>query len=202
MISLENSIRTCKVNTSWQDRIQSSRFLDPAAAGICPVWNGLDTAGRPVSVNAYNHLTAGCSDPIQRIEVENHLRPQYAEYVTLSANGYTQDMYCNENMHGNFGLDLESNIIPTCCNNVSTLHVAAAPKTGCHAQISSVTGYATASTHGDHQVYMKNVTVPVEASTYVYPSAEADATMSQVDRDMQYMETEYYNNNLKHCAGF
>ena len=37
-ISLEGSIRTCKVDTAWDVRAQSDRFFNPNQM-ICPVWD-------------------------------------------------------------------------------------------------------------------------------------------------------------------
>tara|TARA_B100000902_G_C27301327_1_gene912974 strand:+ start:91 stop:663 length:573 start_codon:yes stop_codon:yes gene_type:complete len=89
-ISLESAIRTCKVDTAWANKVESDRFLNPAEM-MCPMWNGFDTAGRPVAPDSFMTKTAGCAYATDRVVVENNVsRPQYMEYVTLSANGIAQ----------------------------------------------------------------------------------------------------------------
>jgi len=91
-ISLEGSIRTCKVDTAWANKIQSDRFLNPNLM-VCPVWNGTDNAGRRVCADSFFTKRAGCNSADDRVTVENHLRPQYIEYVNLDANGIRGEMY-------------------------------------------------------------------------------------------------------------
>lgn len=96
-ISLNKSVRTCKVNTGWADRMYSDRFQNSEAI-ICPVWNGVDTAGRPSCKDAFYTKYQGCTSANDRIDVENLLRPQYMEYVTLDAigiSGAAEDCDCN-----------------------------------------------------------------------------------------------------------
>lgn len=96
-ISLNKSVRTCKVNTGWADRMWSDRFQNSEAI-ICPVWNGMDSTGRPSCSNAFYTKSQGCSSANDRIDVENDLRPQYMEYVTLDAvgiSGAADDCSCN-----------------------------------------------------------------------------------------------------------
>ena len=89
-LSLESSIRTCKVNSGWSQRLQSDRWLNPSST-VCPVWSqgnyGFDTQGRMVCRDSFNTKTAGCNSALDRITVENAQRPQYNEYVTLDAQG-------------------------------------------------------------------------------------------------------------------
>lgn len=98
-ISLNKSVRTCKVNTGWADRIQSDRFQNSDLM-MCPVWNQRDLAGRKVCADSFNTKRAGCNSSLDRIDVENFLRPQYMEYVTLDAAGIGGNMYGpgNENI--------------------------------------------------------------------------------------------------------
>lgn len=97
LISLEGSILTCKVNTAWANRIQSDRFENPSLM-VCPVWNGMDNAGRPVSADSYMTKTAGCNSALDRVDVENYQRPQYFEYLGLDAAGITGNIYKPNNM--------------------------------------------------------------------------------------------------------
>ena len=93
---------------------------------VCPVWNGKDTAGREVCQDSFNTKRGGCNSATDRVEVENNVsRPQYMEYITLSANGIAGNIYGNQskdvvdreidmksrnNISGNFGLQFGSNI--------------------------------------------------------------------------------------------
>ena len=91
-ISLNKSVRTCKVNTGWAPRIQSDRF-ENSNLMMCPVWNERDLAGRKVCADSFWTKREGCNSSLDRIDVENFLRPQYMEYVTLDAAGIDGNMY-------------------------------------------------------------------------------------------------------------
>jgi hypothetical protein len=106
---------------------------------VCPPWNGVDTAGRPVCLDSFDTKTAGCNSAGDRVNVENALRPQYIEYVNLDAAGIRgglqcdnqdcyQDTQCHQNtlkdVHnytGQFGYNtgFSQNIFPNCmsCQN-------------------------------------------------------------------------------------
>ena len=133
MISLESAIRTCKVETGLANKIQSERWLNSNDM-VCPMWNGVDTAGRSVNPDTFMTKTAGCATAEDRIVVENSLRPQFAEYINLGAQGIKGDIYGNttgyiesgnrsrtiadaRNYTGNFGMQLGTNIIPSCGKN-------------------------------------------------------------------------------------
>ena len=92
-ISLEGSIRTCKVDTAWANKMESDRFLNPNTM-VCPVWNGYDTSGRSVCPDSYYAKTAGCFSAADRVNVENDLRPKYIEYVNLDAAGIRGGQQC------------------------------------------------------------------------------------------------------------
>jgi hypothetical protein len=129
-ISLESSIRTCKVDTAYANKVESDRFLNPANM-VCPIWNGMDTAGRRVCPDSFWTKNAGCNSAEDRVMVENNQRPQYAEYINLSANGIdgsiygntmpynevgatTQDLRNINNITGNFGLQFGADVYPSC----------------------------------------------------------------------------------------
>jgi hypothetical protein len=95
MISLQGSLKTCKADTAWAERLQSNRFEDPENM-VCIPWNGRDNVGRPAYVDSWRTKTAGCNTPADRINVENTLRPQYMEMVTTDAHGFRSDLY-NDN---------------------------------------------------------------------------------------------------------
>lgn len=130
-ISLQSSIRSCKVDTGWAPRIESDRFENPMMM-MCPVWSGYDNAGRRVCPDSYYTKRAGCNSSEDRIVVENALRPQYMEYITLDAQGLQGPIYgANadrddadarqeldqvDNYSGNFGLQWRAQRYPTCTN--------------------------------------------------------------------------------------
>lgn len=131
-ISLEGSIRTCKIDTAYAPKVFSDRFLNPANM-VCPIWNGYDSAGRPVCADSYMTKRAGCNSAEDRVFVENYQRPRYVEYVNLSAGGIDGEFYgCPPTMTqwndmkaasdlsqshkvaGNFGLQFGANVYPNC----------------------------------------------------------------------------------------
>lgn len=92
MISLEASTRTCKVDTASAARIESDRFLNPNLV-VCPVWNGYDLAGRPVCADSFYTKRSGCNSAMDRVVVENNLRPQYFDYINLSDEGIRSNIF-------------------------------------------------------------------------------------------------------------
>lgn len=133
-ISLQSALRTCKVDTGWANKIESDRFLNPDNM-VCPIWNGIDTSGREVCPDSFVTKSAGCNSAEDRVVVENNVsRPQYMEYITLSANGIKGNIYGNtlgyqnselrtkslnnvNNYTGNFGLQFGADVIPHCSVN-------------------------------------------------------------------------------------
>jgi hypothetical protein len=131
-ISLEGSIRTCKVDTADAIRMESDRFLNPYYK-LCPNWTGTDLTGRPVCADSFYTKRAGCDSSLDRVNVENVLRPQYSDYIGLDARGilgdnlnYNDNLLENEmqnvwaqtqnlrNITGDFGQDLGKNLRPSC----------------------------------------------------------------------------------------
>lgn len=92
MISLENSIRTCKVETGSASRLESDRFLNSCNV-TCPVWNGQDSAGRFVCEDSFYTKSPGCNSAVDRVDVENYQRPQYFDYVNLDGYGIQGNLY-------------------------------------------------------------------------------------------------------------
>jgi len=91
ILNLESALRTCKVDTAYQQRIQSDRFLNPKNL-VCPVWNGLDTAGRVACADSFYTKREGCNSAEDRVGVENILRPQYMQYISDSlGNSYNNN---------------------------------------------------------------------------------------------------------------
>ena len=130
-VSLEAALRTCKVDTAWANRVESDRFLNPNNM-VCPIWNGVDTSGREVCPDSFWTKRAGCNSATDRVVVENNVsRPQYMEYITLSAGGINGNIYGNtmpyqnselrsrelkdvNKITGNFGLEFGANVYPSC----------------------------------------------------------------------------------------
>jgi hypothetical protein len=99
-LSLEKSIRTCKVSTGWADRIQSDRFLNPNQM-VCIPWNGFDNQGRSVCPDSFMTKSLGCNSADDRVTVENSLRPEYMSYIALNAGGIEGHIYGNTEAHTN-----------------------------------------------------------------------------------------------------
>jgi len=100
-ISLESALRTCKVNQSSANKVESDRFLNPDNM-LCPIWNGHDLAGRPVCPDSFMTKSRGCNSAQDRVLVENNVtRPQYMSYITLSQNGIAGEIYGNITSHKN-----------------------------------------------------------------------------------------------------
>ena len=124
-ISLQKSVRTCRVDTGWADKMQSDRFLN-SCQSLCPTWNGMDNYGRFVCQDSFKTETAGCRSAVDRIAIENYQRPQYFEYVNLDGFGVQGNMYSYDSgvrtngladIHkqaGNPGIDYGANIAPKC----------------------------------------------------------------------------------------
>jgi hypothetical protein len=91
-ISLQGSLKTCKIDTSWAERLRSDRFENPDNM-MCPVWSGRDLVGRPVSEDSFYTKLEGCNTPLDRVAVENTLRPQYMESITTDAYGFRSNLY-------------------------------------------------------------------------------------------------------------
>lgn len=130
-ISLESSIRTCKIDPAYAPKVFSDRFLNPGKM-VCPVWTGYDSVGRPACPDSYMTKSGGCNSAMDRVAVENHQRPRYVEYVNLNAGGIAGEFYDPQSMNqwdtmkrnqalyelnnttGNFGMQLGANVYPGC----------------------------------------------------------------------------------------
>lgn len=85
-VSLTANLLTDKVQTGAAAQSFTYRVQDPNAQ-MCPVWNGQDLAGRPVCEYSFYTKRAGCNSSLDRITVENFLRPKYTSFVTTNAAG-------------------------------------------------------------------------------------------------------------------
>ena len=99
--SMEAAIRTCKVDTAWANKVESDRFLNPANM-VCPLWDGVDTAGRPACPDSFMTKRAGCNSAEDRVVVENSVtRPQYMEFINLNALGIDGRAYYHTEAYNN-----------------------------------------------------------------------------------------------------
>jgi hypothetical protein len=85
-VSLTANLLTDKVSTGAAAQSFTYRIQDPSAQ-MCPVWNGQDLSGRPACEYSFYTKRAGCNSSLDRITVENFLRPKYTNYVTINAAG-------------------------------------------------------------------------------------------------------------------
>lgn len=93
-LSLNKSIRTCKVETGEANRIQTDRFFNPNNM-VCVPWNGFNNKGQSVCPDSFFTKTPGCNSALDRVDVENFLRPDYSDYINLNLAGLTGDIYGN-----------------------------------------------------------------------------------------------------------
>jgi len=99
-MSLSKSIQTCKIDTGEANRLLSDRFLNPNNM-MCPAWDGTNLKGQAVCADSFWTKRAGCNSAVDRLVVENDLRPDYISYVTLSAAGIAGNIYGNPSQHAN-----------------------------------------------------------------------------------------------------
>lgn len=118
-LSLDASLRTCKVRTEDAERNLSDRYLNPYNT-VCLPWAGTDLVGRPVNSNSFYTKAPGCNSALDRVEVESFLRPSYYSYITLDASGIEgncggapakKGRHCNR---AGFGNNLNGQIIDNC----------------------------------------------------------------------------------------
>lgn len=95
VLSLQKSVRTCRIDSGYANKLQSERFLNSCQV-ICPVWNGLDQYGRMVCPDSMMIETAGCRSALDRVDVENYQRPQYFELVNLDGFGVQGNIYSDD----------------------------------------------------------------------------------------------------------
>ena len=129
-LSLDASIRTCKVETGQANRIASDRFLNPHNM-VCIPWNHQNSKGQTVEENSFYTKRAGCNSALDRVSVESALRPDYAAYINLNMAGLQGDIYGNKtawdksgssndweksrnDITGNFGNQFQATNYQTC----------------------------------------------------------------------------------------
>lgn len=93
-VSLNSSIRTCRVDSGEANRLESDRFLNPMNM-VCPIWNGFNLKGQQVCPDSFYTKSPGCNSAEDRVVVENNQRPKYFDYITLNAGGLQGNIYGN-----------------------------------------------------------------------------------------------------------
>jgi hypothetical protein len=94
-LSLDASIRSCKVETGQASRIESDRFLNPNNM-VCIPWNNQNSKGQTVCADSFYTKRRGCNSALDRVSVESALRPDYAAYINLNMAGLQGDIYGNQ----------------------------------------------------------------------------------------------------------
>ena len=130
-VSLTSAIQTCVVDQSAAPRLQSDRYLNPMVM-MCPTWDGTNNKGQKVCPDSWYTKSIGCNSAMDRVVVENDLRPKYFDYITLTAAGINGNIYGNVDAHdesmsrkqmlddrnlitGNFGTQFGSKIRSNSC---------------------------------------------------------------------------------------
>ena len=175
-ISLEAAIRTCKVDTAYANKVESDRFLNPENM-VCPIWNGMDSAGRRVSPDSYFTKNAGCNSAEDRVVVENNQRPQYMEYINLSANGIDGSIY--------------GNTMPWVEVGANRAQFAYTNNTSDPNNVNNITGN-----------FGKQLSASVYPACGYDPYAQAMAQEQQVKRQQQALQEGYWSNNYRMSSGF
>lgn len=93
-LSLNASLRTCRVQAGEAARIQSDRFQNPNNM-VCIPWNGYNNKGQQVCADSWYTKTPGCRSALDRVAVESYLRPDYSSYIQLDAGAIAGDIYGN-----------------------------------------------------------------------------------------------------------
>lgn len=173
-VSLQSAIQTCKVNTGWANRIESDRFLNPNQM-LCPIWNGMDTQGRNVCPDSFYTKRAGCNSALDRVQVENNQRPQYIEYVALSALGIEGPGY--EGVNGG--------------DDPKSMHTKQATQF-----------LRTRQNAHKYTGSFGNQFAELEPSCGIYPYERAMANQSEGYRYSQSRNLGYETNQRRSCSGF
>jgi hypothetical protein len=192
-LSLTGSLRTCKVDQGWAPRIQSDRFENSELL-VCPVWTGYDLTNRPVCVDSFYTKSPGCNSPLDRINVENYLRPQYMEYINLDAEGFRQD---GDVVNSKEGFSMDKSGSGMSCDNSKTnmsCYNSAIRQVGL-GQLPSVTGNFNQSPNGA-QVYPRCSPYPMNRAM------RQEAVVAQQHRTMEAYQHATQSEMRQNQAGF
>ena len=175
-ISLESSVRGCKVNTAYADKMQSARFQDPNLL-VCPMWKGRNSKGQKVCPDSFMTKSAGCNSAEDRVMVENDLRPRYAEYISLNAAGIELG-YEGTNLH-----QRESDYVS--------------------ADLANTLNYTGQFGYGSgNPAVSPSCGLSAYSETYPTVSREGFAQQSQQSREGQILKHGYTAQQSRSCSGF
>ena len=186
-ISLNGSLRTCKVDQGWANRIQSDRFENPDLL-VCPVWSGFDNTNRPVCIDSFYTKSPGCNSALDRVDVENFLRPQYMEYINLDAEGFRQDYDIESSREGYQG---------ETCRNANTnmdCYNAGVRTIGLN-QLNRVTGNFGLEPSGSN-IYPRCGSTP-----YNRAERQEGAVAAQAKRQLQSVQHGVQAQSFRHASG-
>jgi len=187
MLSLNGSLRTCKVDQGWASRIQSDRFENPELL-VCPVWTGYDNANRPVCVDSFYTKSPGCNSPLDRVQVENYLRPQYMEYINLDAEGFRQNYDIKESYQA-------SKDVPSCRNaNTNMDCYNAGVRTNGLEQLPRITGNFGINPSGS-QVYPRCGSYPMQRAE------QQEAVVAQNHRTHEAFQHDIQSQSFRKASG-
>ena len=82
-LSLNAALRVCKVDVGYADKVNSDRFLNPNNM-LCPLWGGVDVAGRPVCPDSFYTKSAGCNSALDRVMVDRKSTRLNSSHVSES----------------------------------------------------------------------------------------------------------------------
>lgn len=127
-LSLEGSLRTCKVRSGMAPQFLSDRIIGGPEQRVCPMPRPFDAYGRESNFMTLQNKSAGCNDPLEIVSKEiDVVRPQYYQFINLNPNGLFGDfdnvqrketMYKNSALQGlsettgQFGQQMSSAISP------------------------------------------------------------------------------------------
>jgi hypothetical protein len=114
LVSLTSSIRNCNVNVADANRLESDRFLNPSNT-VCYNSTGYNIKGQMVCKDSLHTKAAGCSHPMDMVNLENSNRPNYLVF-TPSDSQKTNHTSLDE-MTGHFGNQLISHTKQSCNYN-------------------------------------------------------------------------------------
>lgn len=124
-ISLSSALRNCKVSDEDASRAQSDRYLNTQSMSCIPPAS-VNERGQQVCAYSMNRETAGCHNPVNRIDIEGRHR-QVLENVNNGNDAYFNNLPCsnptvgelayvNSNTYSGFNNDFSSNIRNKSCN--------------------------------------------------------------------------------------
>ena len=172
---LRNNIIGNQVDQSWQNQAVGARTFD-ADLMMCPMWTGTDLAGRPVCKDSFYTKRAGCNSALDRIKVEDALRPRYGEFL-YNAQGI-------EGVGANYGTNGSSQVFQVSNDMIANRRMNAA-------RISGQFGNVAPNTHIGTGYFQGDLCASNAYENCGQMSANSMATGSQTARAIQNLSTGY-----------